>query len=172
MQRQRTLIMSDTVMQPVPNAIALGAVAIGRQNAKLVARVTGIMNSSGFCPEVTASRPTSGRRMEADATLELNSVKAAVPAQRRATMAMGGKSVMPCMRSAIHTLRPLSLKPRLMAKPPPSKKQMSHGNLRRNERQLGQEPRREGGGDGGGLEGVKCTWRCCPNPLLGALLGG
>ena len=133
------MIMSVTDIVPVPNAMALGAVAMGRQNAKLVARVTGIMNSSGFCPDVTASRPTSGSRMEAEATLELNSVKAAVPAQRSATMATGGRSVMPCMRSAIHTLRPLSLKPRLMAKPPPSKKQMSHGNLPRAKAHLGRE---------------------------------
>jgi hypothetical protein len=33
------------------------------------------------------------------------------------------------MRSAIQTLRPLSLNPRLKAKPPPNKKQISQGNL-------------------------------------------
>ena len=121
--------MSFTVMQPVPNAMALGAVAMGRQKAKLVASVTGSMNSRGFCPAVTASRPTRGSRMEAEATLELNSVKAAVPALSSVTIVMGGRSVMPCMRSAIQKLRPLSLNPKLMAKPPPSRKQMSQGNL-------------------------------------------
>jgi hypothetical protein len=139
---QPTLIMSDTVMVPVPNAIALGAVAIGRQKAKLVASVTGIIKSSGLWPEVTASRPTSGSRMEADATLELNSVNAAVPAHRSATIAMGGRSVMPCIRSAIQMLRPLSLKPRLMAKPPPSKKQISHGNMWQCEACFGQRKTR------------------------------
>ena len=119
------MIMSFTVMQPVPKAIALGAVAMGRQNAKLVASVTGNMNNRGFWPAVTASRPTRGSRMEADATLELNSVKAAVPALSSVTIVMGGRFVMPCMRSAIQKLRPLSLKPTLMAKPPPSRKHMS-----------------------------------------------
>ena len=144
--------MSATVMQPVPNAIAFGAVAMGRQNAKLVASVTGIMKSSGFRPDVTARRPTSGSRIEADATLELNSVKAAVPAHSSVTIATGGRSEMPCIWSAIQTLRPLSLKPRLMAKPPPSKKQMSHGNLPQRDAALDSTRAQAGGreGDGGG----------------------
>ncbi len=102
---------------------------MGRQKAKLVAKVTGTMKNSGFWPDVTARRPTSGSKIEADATLELNSVNAAVPEQRSVKIAIGGRPVIACIWSAIQTLRPLSLNPRLMANPPPNKKHISHGNL-------------------------------------------
>lgn len=89
--------MSDTVMHPVPNAMALGAVAMGRQKAKLVAKVTGTINSNGLWPDVTARRATSGSRIEAEATFELNSVNAAVPEHSSAKIAMGGRLAMPCI---------------------------------------------------------------------------
>ena len=121
--------MSGIVNLPEPNTIALGGVATGSIKAQLAAKTTGIVKAIGAIPKATATAPTTGKKVEVVATLEVISVKKIIIVATANMSTIGGtfsKIVSPC---PIHPPNPDEPIDAARDNPPPNKTSNPHGSL-------------------------------------------
>ena len=114
---------------PEPNTIALGGVATGSMKAQLAAKTTGIVKDIGAMPKATATAPTTGKKVEVVATLDVISVKNIIKvatANIRIIEGTFSKTVRPC---PIHPPKPDEPIDAARDKPPPNKTSKPHGSL-------------------------------------------
>jgi hypothetical protein len=75
---------------PDPKTIAFGGVATGSINAQLAAKTTGMVSATGAIPRATATAPTTGKKVEVVATLDVISVKKMINVGTAKINIMGG----------------------------------------------------------------------------------
>lgn len=102
------LTISEMVIRPLPNTIALGGVATGIINAQDAAIVAGIINNRGLVFIATATDAKIGRIISVVAVFEVSSVKKVIPKQILIIIIIGGIPASPLNLSPINAESPVT----------------------------------------------------------------